>query len=265
MQTGENILKLTEIEKKLKNYILSNYDMNEKDISLKFVHTFNTKLVSDEIAKSLELCERDFYLSSIIALFHDYARFEQARLFHSFNDLKTFDHGDFAVKKLFDENEIFNFVDDLSNEELEIVKIAIKNHNKFYIEDGLSERQQLFCKIIRDADKVDIFRILSSDPRIKGVKQGNLIEKDLKCFLQHEAFKKTKDYDVYKCVLLHLCLIFDLNFTQSFIILNRNKYLNKFNGSLKSEVNFKLDERLDDCFEESYRYIESMTKKGIKC
>ena len=39
----------------------------------------------------------------------------------------------------------------------ELIKIAVKNHNKYKIEDGLTQEQELFAKIIRDADKIDIF------------------------------------------------------------------------------------------------------------
>ena len=42
----------------------------------------------------------------------------------------------------------------------EIIKIAIINHNRGRIEDGLTERQLLHAKLVRDADKTDIFYIL---------------------------------------------------------------------------------------------------------
>lgn len=33
---------------------------------------------------------------------------------------------------------------------------AIKNHNKYKIEDGLTSKEEFFAKLIRDADKIDI-------------------------------------------------------------------------------------------------------------
>ena len=41
----------------------------------------------------------------------------------------------------------------------EIIKKAIYTHNKYKIEDGLNELEELHCKIIRDADKLDHFRV----------------------------------------------------------------------------------------------------------
>ena len=38
----------------------------------------------------------------------------------------------------------------------EIIRKAIKNHNKFEIEKRLTEKELIFAKIIRDADKIDI-------------------------------------------------------------------------------------------------------------
>ena len=38
----------------------------------------------------------------------------------------------------------------------EIIRKDIINHNKFAIEEGLTEEELLFAKLIRDADKIDI-------------------------------------------------------------------------------------------------------------
>ena len=54
------------------------------------------------------------------------------------------------------ENKEFlrRFVENDKDDEL-IIK-AVRNHNKYKIEEGLNERELLHAKIIRDADKLDI-------------------------------------------------------------------------------------------------------------
>ncbi len=53
---------------------------------------------------------------------------------------------------------IRDFIQD--NQYDDIIKVAILNHNKYKLETkGLTEKQILHSKIIRDADKTDSFRV----------------------------------------------------------------------------------------------------------
>lgn len=252
---------LRAVEKQLKEYILNNYDINNDGIALKFTHTFRTKLVSDEICLNLNLSDRQIYLAGIIALFHDFARFEQFKTYNSFNDMATFDHGDKAVEMLFDNNQIKEFVNDLTDEEYLIVKLAIKNHNKLNLEDGLTKTQKLFCKIIRDADKVDIFRIIAFDPRCDGVKIGYLKQEDLDNFYNNKLFKKKEEHNFYDLALINISYLFDLNFDCSCTILQTEKYVKMYMYSLLLWANFKVDEDLIACFEYADKYIASRVNK----
>ena len=257
IQKEKNIYeaKISEIADKLSNYISKNYDMKLEKINLKYHHTFRVKDVNDEIVASLNLSERDKYLSRIIALFHDYARFEQAKVYDSFNDLTTRDHADWAVELLFDNNELENFVNDLTEEEKLIVKLAIKNHNKFAVEEGLSEREMLFCKLIRDADKIDIMYIFSQSPRCDEYEIGTMKQSDLDNFMAHKLYVKTKTFNFYNRVMLGISFIYDINFKQSFVILDRENYLRKYLYTLKLWANFKIDENLIKCFDYGEKYV----------
>ena len=51
--------------------------------------------------------DQDFW--GLVGLLHDYARFEQWTDYKTYSDIKSIDHGDLAVKRLFDDNEIINF------------------------------------------------------------------------------------------------------------------------------------------------------------
>ncbi len=58
---------------------------------------------------------------------------------------------------LFEKGMIRDFIE--NNQYDEIIKIAIDNHSRLTIEDGLNERTLLHSKIIRDADKLDNYRV----------------------------------------------------------------------------------------------------------
>ena len=92
------------------------FDMNIEMIKYKFNHSYRVVHQAEMIAHDENLSEEDMYLASLIALLHDYARFEQWSKYETFNDAKSFDHGDYAAKLLFDEGHIKKF--DLKEEGL---------------------------------------------------------------------------------------------------------------------------------------------------
>ncbi len=248
--------KIKEIEEKLKKYIIDNYDVDNEKISMKYIHTFNTKLANDQIIESLNLNDRDKYLATIIALFHDYARFEQIRIYNSFNDLTTVDHANLAVELLFDKKQIDNFVQDLSSEEKNLIYIAIKNHNKFEIESALNEKQILFAKIIRDADKVDIYRVISSNFKEENFKRGTLEQQDLETFYNNKPHKYGKEHTFYTRVITSLSFIFDIYFKKSYEIIYKNQYINKYMCALLLATPFKVEDELLDCFKYAENYVK---------
>lgn len=252
--------KLSIIEKKLKDFLYS-FDITNSKIALKFSHTFRTKNTSQKIALSLGLSDRDLYLSNIIALFHDFGRFEQIKQFDTFNDQTSLDHADLGAQLLINEGQIENFVDDLSQEEKELIKIAIKNHNKLAIEDGLTDRQQLFCKIIRDADKVDIFRIASSGSLPINSNIEPLKEEDTKGFREQRLNVRPKVQNFYTSIFNHLCFIFDINFKQSYKIIYENNFIRDYKYYILLWSDFKIDEELIDCFDEASEYVKQKSEE----
>lgn len=247
--------KLQEIEKSLKDYLYT-YDITNSKIALKFSHTFRTKNASQKIALALGLNGRDLFLSNIIALFHDYARFEQIKKFDTYNDHISVDHGNLGAQLLIEENQIENFVDDLTDEEKEIIRLAVKNHNKYCVEDGLTDRQKLFCNIIRDADKVDIFRIASSGSLPMNSNIEPLKEEDLESFRNKKLNKTSKEQTFYTSIFNHLCYIFDINFKPSFELINENNFIRDYKYFVLLWSDFKIEEELLDCFDEAIEYVK---------
>lgn len=137
------------------NYV-SNYNLNDPNIYLKYKHTGKVAENCERIAKSLNLSENDIDLAWEIGMLHDIGRFEQLRRFDTFIDTESIDHAEFGADLLFKDGLIQQFDDEKENYEL--LEKAIRLHSLYRLPDNLSERELLFCQVIRDADKIDIYR-----------------------------------------------------------------------------------------------------------
>ena len=140
---------------------MKSFYCDDKDImfgiQMKEKHTGYVTAHARELALYLKLDEHDAGLAELIGLLHDVGRFRQWQLYKTFVDAKSEDHADLGVKVI----RGLPFYDMLSKADKEIVLFAIQNHNKKEIADTDSPRQLLFARIIRDADKLDIFRVLA--------------------------------------------------------------------------------------------------------
>jgi putative nucleotidyltransferase with HDIG domain len=145
--------------KEFNNYV-SNYNLKDSKIKLKYKHTLRVMELSIEIAKSLNLSEEDIKLAGLIGLLHDIGRFDQAAKYNSFNDHKTINHGEYGANILFKEDLIRKFIIDDTYDE--IIKKSVYAHNRDEIPESYNEHEMLHARIIRDADKLDIFYLLSS-------------------------------------------------------------------------------------------------------
>ena len=99
-----NIEKLKEVFKKY----VEKYDMTDKNIIRKFYHSYRVMDLCMMLADDNNFNKEDMEIAILIGLLHDYARFEQWTKFGTYNDLISIDHGDLAVKKLFDEYAVLS-------------------------------------------------------------------------------------------------------------------------------------------------------------
>ena len=129
------------------NEYVSNYDMSNINIKFKYSHSLRVRSLNKIYAKLLNFPEEDIALAELIGLLHDIGRFEQIRIYNSINDHETIDHADLGIKILFEDGLIKKF---WSNEEdYEIIKFAIKNHNKYEIPVVDDARMLKQAKLIR--------------------------------------------------------------------------------------------------------------------
>lgn len=225
------------------DFVMS-YDMNEDMIGYKYNHSYRTVHQAEEIARSLNLDEEDKELASIIALLHDVARFRQWTEFKTFEDHKSFDHGDEGVKILFEEGEIDKYK--IDEKYYDVIKTAIKFHNKKLLdESGLSDKEILHSKIIRDADKIDIIYSFSTQRLLEIQSDDSVISEKVKeCFNKHELINKEDVNNKNDRIIMELGLVYDLNFDYSIKRIYEEDYLGKLVDSFNNKEIFKpyLDE-----------------------
>ena len=247
-------------EKSFQEY-LKNYDINDGSIALKIKHTYEVAKKSEYIANGLRLDKENIELAKIIALLHDIGRFEQIKEFGEFND-KKIEHAEFGVKVLFDNGLIRKFIEE--NKYDNIIYKAIYNHNKYKIEENLNENELLQCKIIRDADKLDNFRVKEKDklenifPKIyneKTINYETISEKVYEEFMQHKCIKledRKTIIDYWVCVI---AFIFDLNFNISLQYVKENNYID----ILVNRIEYKNDttkQKMEDIRKCAKEYID---------
>jgi len=123
-------------------------------VLLKEKHSLSVAKNARDLAMHLTLSTEKINIAEIIGLLHDIARSEQAHL-KTFNDCISFDHGDRGVLRI----KEAKILDTLDEELREIILFAIQYHNKMAI-PATSPEKMLLTRIIKDADKLDIFRVL---------------------------------------------------------------------------------------------------------
>ncbi len=215
-----------------KEYI-NNYDnQNDPGFNLKAVHTYHVVDNAMMIAKKLELSEEDINLAGLIAILHDIGRFDELKNLKKFDSVGN-DHAMFASKLLFDEGLINNFIDD--DKYNNIIKKAIENHNKKSIEEGLTDKELLHAKIIRDADKLDNYRV-KKEEKIENIFPGivnssedienSLISDNVYHSILKEECVDIKDrkypLDYWICIL---GFTFDIYFKETLSIIKQNNYI----------------------------------------
>ena len=210
----------------------ADYDISDDKIRLKVVHTYKVAENSERIARSLSLREEEIDLAWLIGMLHDIGRFEQLRRFHTFIDKDSIDHAKFGADLLFEEGLIRRFVEDTKYDG--IIEVSIRAHNAYILEDDPDERRLMFCKIIRDADKIDIFRVNDAFPKevvydttkeilAKSPVTDEVVEASLTHNTVHRNLKKTPA----DTIVGHLSLVYGIYYPESIKMLKEQGYLQK--------------------------------------
>ncbi|HET6420610.1 MAG TPA: HD domain-containing protein [Geobacteraceae bacterium] len=228
--TPEN---MAEIRKWFSEYcrsFYSDYEDFQRNISLKEDHTFRVCSNILEIGRGESLDEDGLGIAEAVSLLHDVGRFEQYRQYGTFRDADSVNHAELGAQIL----EDYEVLSPLFPRERTIIAHAVEFHNAFAIPKTLTEEARFFLKMIRDADKLDIWRVfidyfnkpeqerasaaglgLPDKPRCSAVVLKQISDRKM---VRLSTVKTLNDFKI-----MQLSWIFDLNFSTSFrLIKDRN-------------------------------------------
>ncbi|MDF2865527.1 MAG: hypothetical protein K0R72_336 [Clostridia bacterium] len=218
----------TDIIKNAFDNFISNYDKTNYLISMKYNHTINVAENSLIIAKSIGLDKEGIFLAYIIGILHDIGRFDQIRDNNTLEDNNIFDHANYGCD-LLESGLIRQFIYDSKYDK--IILRAVRTHDKYDIDDNFTEDEKLYCSIVRDANKLDIFKRLSEG----NFKDDYSITKDMTMSSEiiNEINKKhTIDVNLVnnelENVICNLSKIYDINYKYTLKTIKQNDYLNKY-------------------------------------
>lgn len=149
-------------------------NLSDPGYMLKIRHTYHVAANARRIAEALNLSETDVKLAELIGLLHDVGRFEELMITKEFNSAR-FDHALYGVQMLFEREMIREFIDTDAYDE--IIYHAVINHSRLHIDKCPDELSLLHAEIIRDADKLDNFRVKIEEP-VENIFPGRITTKE---------------------------------------------------------------------------------------
>lgn len=198
-------------------------------IVLKEKHTWKVTNNCERLAKHLGLNEHDTLLAKMIGLFHDVGRFRQFTIYRTFNDALSENHAKLGLSVIKD----LSFMKKLSEDDLATLNFAIGNHNAKEIAPTDNKRFLSFAKLIRDADKIDIYRVLK--PYL-GPTDGTGCSPDfVELFVQGKQCDYTKMRTQDDRKLVRLMWVYDINYAWSLQQIINDNYIEEIIGNLSHD------------------------------
>lgn len=235
-------------------------DYND-NIRLKEEHSFRVCREIRDVGIELKLNDSALNLAEISALFHDVGRFEQYQRFGTFLDFHSLNHAELGVDIL-EREKLFS---EINTATADILKKAILYHNRAELPADADPQVLFYSRLLRDADKLDIWRVVTEYYGRADRKRNGLIELGLpdNPGVSSEACKDLEQCTIVKAAhvknlndfkLLQLGWIFDINFEPSFRRIKKRRYLEKIYDHLPKS----------DAVKHVYQIVQNYLKKNAR-
>lgn len=218
-------------------------DADNRNIRLKEEHTRQVCAIMARLTASLALPEADRLVAEAVALFHDLGRFEQYRRYRTFKDATSTNHALLGARILAEQGVL----EPLAPEERRLIGEAVALHNVFRLPPDLDERSLLHLKLIRDADKLDIWRVFcdyyaqppAERPSAVGLGFAELPEcmaEVVEAVVRGELVNLAVLRTLNDFKLLQLSWVYDLNFGESGRLFLERNYLARLAATLPADA-----------------------------
>ena len=222
-------MNLKEAEKEFEIFA-KQYDLNFFKMKRKYEHSYRVMENAGKIAESLNLNKDEIELSKLIGLLHDIGHFETIKRNDILKENTKIDHGDLGVEILQNNSYIRKFIYEEKYDS--IILKAIKNHNKFKIEESLNEKELLFARIIRDADKLDIFfegaeMFWNKSEEVNEISDSKISDQIFNDFRDNRSIDRKDIKTKLDGIINFIGLLYDINFKYDFEVIKKEDYINK--------------------------------------
>ena len=212
---------------------------DQRNIRLKKEHTAGVCANALQIAAGLGLDGRDLFLAESIALFHDVGRFPQYVRYRTFEDSRSVNHAVLGAKVLLERSVLLG----LPVRERSLIIRTVALHNVFILPPRIDGEVRLHAEIVRDADKLDIWRIftglLRRDPASWPSAAGLGLPDAPTCSAavlaalgQRKMVPLTSLRTLNDFKLLQLAWIYDLNFAPSLRMVLERSVIEQLTASI---------------------------------
>jgi HD superfamily phosphohydrolase YqeK len=213
--------------------------LHQRSLDLKEAHTFRVCAAADRIASALGLGENDRRIASATALFHDIGRFPQYHRYRTFRDPDSDNHAKLSLWEL----NRYRILQSLDYSESQIISRAIIFHNRLRIPENLDAESLLHSRLIRDADKVDILRVMVEHCQTEESLQNPVItlglgadtqvrEEVYRLLFARQAMNYTQLRTTNELKVLQMSWVFDINFRPTLKILKESDDIGKLAATL---------------------------------
>ena len=209
-------------------------------IQLKEEHSWRVREEIIAISQKLHASENEILIAEVLGLFHDIGRFYQYQNYKTFRDDISEDHGKIGARIVTNSH----LLKDLTEVEKNILTKGILYHNTRTLPKDIDPYCLFFCKLLRDADKLDIWRVLINYySRVQNRNHNPVIELGLP---DTPGYSDTVLDDLYSgqtsssntinnlndFKLLQIGWIYDINFYPTFQEIKKRNYIEKIASTL---------------------------------
>jgi hypothetical protein len=229
---------------------VSNFYSDDPDynhpIRLKQEHTIRVCQNTVLIGKELGISDQDIILAETMALFHDIGRFKQYEIYNTFNDFISENHARLGLRQM----AVHGVLSECTAPEKRLIARAIAYHNAATLPENEDDKTLFFMRLIRDADKLDIWNLFIGYYRERDKNYSSAVELGLPddpvCSLKvietlkQQKFVRMQDVKTLNDFkLLQISWVYDLNFVPSFQTVNKKKYIEKLEEALPQSKEIK--------------------------
>ena len=252
---------LSNIRKQFARYINGFADTGAKLHPLLQLKAKHCKCVAAEahgISSDLGWPASEQNAAKALGLLHDIGRFSQFAEFGTFSDSASIDHGERGWTLI----KQTGWLSCLPSEERDAILDGVRYHNRQTIPGNLGHQNLAFVRLVRDADKLDIFRVVLDAAERDGFRDlptmlpnitldrrpsPQLIEEILRCRCASLSnVKSLADF-----LLMQVSWVYDLNYTPALKRLHDRGILSRILRQLDD------DSRAHALVQEAHRIVQN--------